>query len=97
MERIKLKKLLKNIPVQAIRGSKEIEISGLTTDSKRVAPGNLFIAKKGLNHDGARFIPDAIANGAAAVLTDLYDPFFPEITQIIHSDVGSVEALIAKE
>ncbi len=97
MERIKLKKLLKNIPVEAIRGSKEIEISGLTSDSKRVAPGNLFIAKKGFHHDGARFIPDAIANGAVAILTDLYDPFFPDITQIIHSDISSIEALIARE
>lgn len=97
MERLKLKRLLRNIPVQAIKGSKEVEITGLTANSKTVAPGNLFIAKKGFNHDGARFIPDAIANGAVAILTDLYDPFFPQVTQIIHSDVSSIEALIAKE
>ncbi len=57
-----------------------------------VAPGNLFIAKKGLNVDGARFIPEAIAAGASAVLTDLYDPFYPQITQIIHPDVAAIEA-----
>src|SRR5579862_9322643 len=97
MERIKLKKLLKDIPVQSIKGSKEIEISGLSSNSKWVAPGDLFIAKKGLTHDGARFIPDAIAAGAVAVVTDLYDPFISNVVQIIHPDVASVEAEIAKE
>ncbi len=97
MERVKLKKLLKNIPVQSIKGSKDIEISGLCSNSKLVAPGNLFIAKKGLTHDGARFIPDAIAAGAAAILTDLYDPFISNVVQIIHPDVASIEAAIAKE
>src|ERR1700722_5487991 len=98
MERVKLKKLLKNIPVQSVKGSKEIEISGLCSNSKLVAPGDLFIAKKGLTHDGARFIPDAIAAGAVAILTDLYDPFIADsVVQIIHSNVTSVEAEIAKE
>lgn len=95
MERVKLKKLLKDIPVDAIKGSKEVEITGIASNSKQVAPGHLFIAKKGLHHDGARFIPDAVAAGAAAILTDLYDPFFPHVVQIIHSDVSAVEAKIA--
>lgn len=97
MERIKLKKLLKNISVLAVKGSKEVEISGLCSNSKLVAPGDLFIAKKGITHDGARFIPDAIAAGAVAVLTDLYDPFVSNVVQIIHPDVASVEAAMAKE
>ncbi len=97
MERVKLSKLLKNIPVKAIKGSKDVGISGLCSNSKWVAPGDLFIAKKGLTHDGARFIPDAIAAGAVAVLTDFYDPFVSNTVQIIHPDVASVEAAIAKE
>ena len=96
MERIKLKKLLKEIAVKTIKGPKDVEITGLCSNSKLVAPGDLFIAKKGLTHDGARFIPDAVAAGAAAILTDLYDPFFSDVTQIIHPDVASVEAAIAK-
>lgn len=97
MERIKIKKLLRNIPVQAIKGSKDVDITGLSSNSKMVAPGNLFIAKKGLTTDGAKFIPDAIAAGASAILTDLYDPFFPDVVQIIHPDVAAIEAAIAKE
>lgn len=97
MERIKLKKLLKNVPIQSIKGSKEIDITGLASNSKLVAPGNLFIAKKGLTHDGAQFIPEAVAAGASAILTDLYNPFFSQVVQIIHPNVAEVEALIAKE
>lgn len=45
-----------------------VEISGLTADSREVQPGWLFAALPGAKADGARFVPDAIAKGAAAVL-----------------------------
>ncbi len=93
---IKLKKLLKEIPGVIIRGAKDPEITGICNDSRLVAPGNLFVAKKGLTHDGAKRIPDAIAAGATAILTDLYDPFFPHVVQLISSDVPASEALLAR-
>jgi len=43
-------------------------ISGLAYDSRRVRPGNLFVALPGLRVDGMRFIPAAIDHGATAVL-----------------------------
>lgn len=46
----------------------EVEITGLTADSRAVRPGFLFAALPGARADGARFIPDALAGGAAAVL-----------------------------
>ena len=45
-----------------------VEISGLTADSREVQPGWLFAALPGAKADGARFVSDAIAKGAAAVL-----------------------------
>lgn len=45
------------------------EIAGLTADSREVRPGFLFAALPGSLHDGRDFIPDAIARGAAAILT----------------------------
>lgn len=92
---MKIKKLIKDIPVLQVKGSKEIEISGICVNSKLVAPGNLFIAKKGRSTNGAQYIPEAISAGAVAVLTDIYDPFLKDVTQIIHHDIASIEGLIA--
>jgi len=49
-------------------GCGRVEISGITSDSRKVAPGYLFAALPGTQMDGARFIGDAIAAGAAAIL-----------------------------
>jgi UDP-N-acetylmuramoyl-L-alanyl-D-glutamate--2,6-diaminopimelate ligase len=49
-------------------GSGHVEISGLTADSREVQPGWLFAALPGAKADGARFVPDAIAKGAVAIL-----------------------------
>jgi UDP-N-acetylmuramoyl-L-alanyl-D-glutamate--2,6-diaminopimelate ligase len=46
----------------------EVEISGLTADSRKVAAGYLFAALPGSRADGRDFIPQAIEQGAAAVL-----------------------------
>jgi UDP-N-acetylmuramoyl-L-alanyl-D-glutamate--2,6-diaminopimelate ligase len=46
------------------------EITGVTADSRLVRPGWLFVALAGAKADGRRFIGDAVAAGAAAVLTD---------------------------
>ncbi len=88
---MKLKHLLKDISVDAVKGSKEIEITGITANSQQVAPGYLFIAKKGLNQHGARFIQEAILSGASAILTDFYDPFLEHVVQIIHSLTEEIE------
>lgn len=45
-----------------------IEITGLTADSRTVAPGFLFAALAGSVVDGARFIPNAVEAGAAAII-----------------------------
>lgn len=47
-----------------------LEVSGLTADSRAVAPGFVFAALKGTKSDGTLFIDNAIAAGACAVLTE---------------------------
>jgi UDP-N-acetylmuramoyl-tripeptide--D-alanyl-D-alanine ligase len=46
------------------------EISGCATDSREVQPGDLFIALKGAESDGHRFLEGAFARGAAAALVE---------------------------
>ncbi len=52
------------------RSGREAQITGLSVDSRSVAPGHLFAALPGTQVHGARFIEAALAEGAAAILTD---------------------------
>ena len=45
-----------------------VKIENLTTDSRMVNPGETFLAYGGERQDGRRFIPEAIAAGANAVI-----------------------------
>jgi UDP-N-acetylmuramoyl-L-alanyl-D-glutamate--2,6-diaminopimelate ligase len=47
-----------------------VQASRLTVDSRRVQPGDVFVALPGAHVDGRAFIADAIARGAAAVLAE---------------------------
>lgn len=94
---MKLKKLLKVMPELVVKGSKEIEITGICSNSQITSPGCLFIAKKGLVTDGSKYISEAIAGGAIAIVTDLYDPTYKDVTQLITNQIEAVEACLAAE
>ncbi len=64
----KLGDLIKVLPHTEERVDGGIEISGVYDDSRRVQQGGLFVAYRGVEQDGHRFIPDAIARGAAVVV-----------------------------
>jgi len=55
-------------------GSLDTEIQAITASSRDVKPGTLFAAIRGTSIDGHRFIPDAIKNGAAAILAETAPP-----------------------
>lgn len=48
----------------------DVEIRGVCTDTRRIVPGQLFVALKGPNFDGHDFIEQAMTKGAAACLVD---------------------------
>ena len=54
--------------VVAVSGNLDVEITGIVSDSRRVDTGALFVAYQGVGADGHRFVGDAIARGAAAVI-----------------------------
>lgn len=92
---MKLKALCKDIPNIAVRPFKDVDISGITSNSKLVVPNSVFVAKKGMKSDGAYFIPEAILNGAAAIVSDVFDPSLTKVVQIISPDVNDLEAKFA--
>ena len=80
---MKLSELLKNINPTTIKGSTEVEITGVNIDSRKIANGHLFIAMKGTQVDGHQFIGKAIELGAVAVLLeDMPDTLNENVTYV---------------
>ena len=48
----------------------DVVLSGVSTDTRQIKAGELFIALRGPNFDGHQFIEQAIANGAGAVISE---------------------------
>ena len=63
-----LKELLKGVTYSALSGSGEVEVAGLTYDSRTVSEGYCFFAVAGTAVDGHNFIAKAIEGGAVAVV-----------------------------
>ena len=63
---MRLSELLQGLPIQEAYG--DAEITGVSVDSRRVQPGDLFVALVGRQQDGHRFVGDALQRGAAAVI-----------------------------
>lgn len=65
---MKLIDILEGIEVISINGAEDVEVSSLSFDSRKCTPGCLFIAVNGTAVDGHKYIPDAIAAGAVAIV-----------------------------
>jgi UDP-N-acetylmuramoyl-L-alanyl-D-glutamate--2,6-diaminopimelate ligase len=57
-------------PTGKTKVASQIDITKITSDSRQVGPGVLFVAYRGVSLDGHRFIANAIANGAAAIVQE---------------------------
>ena len=66
---MRLSDLLREAGVGAVLRSNP-EIAGVKVDSRQVMPGDLFLALKGAQDDGSRYAGEALARGAAAVLSE---------------------------
>ncbi|ANC76994.1 hypothetical protein ABE65_009330 [Fictibacillus phosphorivorans] len=68
---MKLKALLSHLSIPTVIEDDPL-ITGITSHSKKVKPGNLFFAISGVQADGHQYIQEAFDNGAAAVIGE-YD------------------------
>ena len=91
---MKLSETLKTIKTVNIIGSTDIDLTGINIDSRRIKAGHLFVAMKGTQVDGHRFIEKAIELGAIAVLLeDMPDSLHEGVTYI---QVASTEDAVGK-
>ena len=91
---MKLSELLKNVKTIAIHGNTDVEVKGVNIDSRKIEDGHLFIAMKGTQVDGHKFIGKAVESGAVAVLLeDMPENLDEKITYI---QVASTEEAAGK-
>ena len=67
---MKLKELLKDVPVRATHGDLDVEISVVTSDSRLAVRGSLFVAIPGTKDDGTKYISSAKQKGAVAIVAE---------------------------
>ena len=67
---MKLSELLQDVAYLSATADMDAEISGISYDSRKTCPGDLFVAVKGFSSDGHKFIPAALEKGAAVILCE---------------------------
>jgi UDP-N-acetylmuramoyl-L-alanyl-D-glutamate--2,6-diaminopimelate ligase len=82
--------VLRSAPAAA----RALSITGVTADSRKVAAGTLFAAVRGTQIDGHKFIEDAVARGAAAVIAE-EAPAHSSVPVITVTDSSQALALVA--
>jgi UDP-N-acetylmuramoyl-L-alanyl-D-glutamate--2,6-diaminopimelate ligase len=94
---MKLAEMIKTVKPLAVEGPLDHEISGITYDSRRVMPGNLFVAFRGERTDGHSYVEAAIDRGAAAVVLERDTGFNPRATRIKVSDARRSMAQVSAQ
>ncbi|MDX1568016.1 MAG: UDP-N-acetylmuramoyl-L-alanyl-D-glutamate--2,6-diaminopimelate ligase [Longimicrobiales bacterium] len=78
----------------AERGSMDVEVEGVSQDSRAVDPGDLFLAWAGTHHDAHDYVESAAESGAVAAVVERPVPSAP-VPQLQVSDGRSAAALAA--
>ncbi|MET0464359.1 MAG: UDP-N-acetylmuramoyl-L-alanyl-D-glutamate--2,6-diaminopimelate ligase [Chitinophagaceae bacterium] len=65
-----LRDILYKVSIRSVSGSTDVEVNDIQIDSRKVQPGTLFIAIKGVATDGHQFIEKAIESGAVAIISE---------------------------
>ena len=82
----------------AWRGDLHVAVSGIEFDSRRVRPGGCYVAVKGFREDGIAYVGDAVARGAAAVVS-LHPPAaeYPQVTWVqVKNDRRALSAMASR-
>ena len=92
---MQLHALLRHFDAQlSLTGIPNVEITGVAEDSRRVEPGNLFIARAGTKTSGLEFIADAKQRGAVAAVVAAKTPGSP-LPQIVAKDPARAGSILA--
>ena len=91
-----LKDILFKVSLEEISGNTHLLIARVQFDSRKVGTGDVFVAVNGTQSDGHKFIPQAIANGATAIVAEhLPEKLNPEITYVKVGNSAKALGIIA--
>jgi len=92
-----LRELVSVLPVQEpVAGPRaELEVTDVVQDSRKAVPGSLFVAVRGFHSDGHHFIPQAVRQGAVAVVADAASGPVPAVDAPVIRVPDSRKALAA--
>lgn len=89
---MKLSELLSNIKTIEVKGDVQVDVTGVHIDSRKIADGFLFVAMKGTQVDGHKYIDKAVSQGASAILLeDMPESPSPGVTYV---QVASTEEAV---
>ena len=97
---MELRKVLQGIEGLKAKGNLEVDITNIEKNSKNIKPNGLFVAIKGFEVDGHKYIEDAVKNGAVAVIIEESADFSSlkipqEITIVVAKDTRYALAITA--
>ena len=84
---MKLKSWLKELPYTLLQGSLETEVDEVVYDSRKAAPGTVFVCMRGANVDSHTFIPDVVEKGAPVLVVE-HPVEAPENVTVIQVENG---------
>jgi UDP-N-acetylmuramoyl-L-alanyl-D-glutamate--2,6-diaminopimelate ligase len=90
---IELERLSQAVHAERTVNSASVTVTDLAYDARRVEPGAVFVCVPGLRADGHDFAPQAVANGAAALIVER--PLELPVPQLVVSDAREAMALAA--
>ena len=91
-----IKQLIEETKPLRIVGNDNLEVTGIEIDSRRIGPGNAFIAMKGTQVDGHQFIPKALELGATCIICETL-PAEPQegVTFVQYESTESIAGALA--
>jgi UDP-N-acetylmuramoyl-L-alanyl-D-glutamate--2,6-diaminopimelate ligase len=90
---MRLQEILRGVPVLDIVGDADIDVGQVRDDSRRVQPGDLFVARRGLTVDGHLYVTEANRRGAVACVLERDVPFGG--VKVLTRDAGLALAVLA--
>ena len=91
MKKITIEEIMSAVDGELISGQKENFITGVKHDSRECAEGDMFVAIKGENQDGHKYIPQVIEKGCRTVLVSHTDGWHDEVIAVSTDNINIIK------